>query len=196
LLGFETPAGLNTPAVELHQDASIAEGPWTPAAPAPELPVTPYSRQRRPSSRVRDSDNIASALEILYPDSPVPRNRRRTNQRPPRRITFASIESSLSPPRSSSRAPSSPASLPPESESGQSQSETQSQPETQQRAPSPPVRRGRPRGPAGNRTHHQAADVWTFYEKIESKQCCKFCRCVPVNLPIPNITHPTNQDQK
>jgi len=180
--------------MEVHQDTSIA---WTPAAPALELSV---SRERRPSSRVRDSDNVASALEILYPDSPVRRNRRQTTQRPTRRIAFAGIESprsSPSLPRQSSRvstAPSSPASLPPESESGQSQSETQSQPETQQRAPSPPVRCGHPLGPTSNRNCHQAADVWTFYEKIESQQCCKFCRCVLINLPISNITYPTNQD--
>ena len=39
--------------------------------------------------------------------------------------------------------------------------------------------------PAGNINHRNAADVWTFYEKIGSptKLVCKFCQCISYFFP-------------
>jgi len=161
-------------AVERPEDPSI------PDPPAPEPSAASHSRQRRASSKVRDTNNAASAMEILYPDSPVPRGRwqpRSTSR--DRHITFADPDSppssrhSTAPP---STAPPSPApssgSLPPTSQSS-------NRSESPRRTPSPqPTQRDRDRGrgPAGNKTRHSATDVWTFYEEINSRKQCKFCR--------------------
>ena len=176
-------------AVERLEDPSVSD------LPAPESSAASHSRQRRSSSKVRDTDNAASAMAILYPDSPVRRPRRRRQPRSTsrdRHITFAEPDSPLSSPSRHSTAPPStapPSTAPPSPVSSSGSlpptSRSSDRSESPRRTPSPQPTQGdrdRGRAPAGNKRHHSATDVWTFYEEIDSRKHCKFCRYACTNI--------------
>jgi hypothetical protein len=179
-------------AISTAEDPSTADPPVTPARSF----MTPHPRLRMSSSKVRDSNNVASALEILYPDSPIqktPRRRKPPSSNRNRHITFESpplpapswhqgLPSTAPPsPAQSSTTIPTPSSHPSSTPSSPLVSSSSSpSPSSHSGAPSPPPqpRHDEASGPAGNKTRHSADDVWTFYEMDSDRRICKFCRLV------------------